>query len=172
MDKPKLNLGGGQFGTKNDGTDNRNLLAFAVGDTSGKYIPRDLKFTRTADIAATRINKDGLVEKYRENKFTYSSDFRGSSDWTHNGLALHYGPYNNSDLIPDDEEGYYGGSGKVNFILSSDTTGAVHRMHLSSLSSNAVQTISIYAKALGYSWIELEPTPMQCRLTLILRTGR
>ena len=150
MSKPTVQLGGKNWATKS-----QKILAFAEGDTSGKYIPRELVFDRDCDLAATRINKDGLVEKYRENKFTYSSDFRGSSDWTHNGLHLHYGPYNNSHLIPDGEEGYDGGSGKVNWILSSDTTGAVHRMHLSSLSSNAIQTISIYAKALGYSWIRV-----------------
>jgi hypothetical protein len=156
MSKARLELGGGNWAAKNDGTDNRNLLGFAVGDTSGKYIPRDLKFTRTADIAATRVNKDGLVEKFRENQFTHSNDFRNNIfDWGHQGLAAYYGPNNNPQNVPDGEQGY-DGSGGASFILSTTNTPpttSVHQFNTSAPNIAAVQTFSIYAKALGYKWL-------------------
>lgn len=76
MSKASLELGGGNWAAK-DG----NLLGYAVGDTSGKYLPREFDFTRGADIAATRVNKDGLVEKYRENLIKSSNDFTATG-WT------------------------------------------------------------------------------------------
>jgi len=74
MSKASLELGGGNWAAK-DG----KLLGYAVGDTSGKYLPREFTFSRGADIAATRVNKDGLIEKYRENLLTYSNQF---DSWT------------------------------------------------------------------------------------------
>lgn len=152
MSKHSLRLGGGKWAAKED-----KLLAYAEGNISGKFLPHELDFSRGSDIGATRINKEGLIEKARENMFTYSSDFRQSTPWGHAGLALHYGPENNPASIPDGEKGY-DGSGRANWILSSNTgdpVPVVHRVALGSQSSQAVQTFSIYAKALGYKWIRV-----------------
>lgn len=146
MSKPTLQLGGGNWAAKQG-----KLLAFAEGDTSGKYIPRELGFSRAADIAATRVNKDGLVEKFRENQFTYSNDFRSSLHWDHAGLASYYGPNNNPSQVPDGEQGY-DGSGGASFLLSSTGT-SVHQFNTTTPNIAAVQTFSIYAKALGYKWL-------------------
>ena len=70
MSKASLELGGGNWAAKDT-----KLLGYAVGDTSGKYLPREFTFSRGADIAATRVNEDGLVEKYRENILLQSNQF-------------------------------------------------------------------------------------------------
>ena len=150
MSKASLELGGGNWAAK-DG----NLLGYAVGDTSGKYIPREFTFSRGADIGATRVNKDGLVEKYRENQFTYSNDFRSSLHWGHAGLAAYYGPNSSPQNVPDGEQGY-DGSGGASFILSNTNTTpptSVHQFNTLTPNIAAVQTFSIYAKALGYKWL-------------------
>lgn len=152
MSKATLELGGGNWAAKYS-----KLLGYAVGDTSGKYIPRELTFSRAADIAATRVNKDGLIEKFRENQFTYSNDFRISSGWGHAGLSAYYGPENNPQYVPDGEQGY-DGSGGASFIVSTTNTQpstSVHRISASIPSITAVQTFSIYAKALGYKWLAI-----------------
>ena len=156
MSNASLELGGGNWAAKvkEDGTG--NLLGYAVGDTSGKYLPREFTFSRGADIGATRVNKDGLVEKFRENQFTYSNDFRSSLHWGHAGLAAYYGPESNPSGVPDDEQGY-DGSGDVSFLLSTTNTlenpTSVHQFNTTTPNIAAVQTFSIYAKALGYKWL-------------------
>jgi len=79
MSKASLELGGGNWAAKDNGDGTGSLLGYAVGDTSGKYLPREFTFSRGADIGATRVNKDGLIEKYRENLLTYSNQF---DSWT------------------------------------------------------------------------------------------
>ena len=90
MSKASIEIGGGNWAAKDT-----KLLGYAVGDTSGKYLPRELAFSRTADIAATRVNKDGLVEKFRENQFTYSGNFSSAFHWGHQGLSAYFGPTSN-----------------------------------------------------------------------------
>jgi hypothetical protein len=70
MSKASLELGGGNWGTK-DG----NLLAYAQGNESSNLVPREFTFTRGSDIAATRITSSGLIEKYRENLLLQSNQF-------------------------------------------------------------------------------------------------
>jgi hypothetical protein len=45
MSKASLELGGGNWAAKDT-----KLLGYAVGDTSGKYLPREFDFSRGADI--------------------------------------------------------------------------------------------------------------------------
>jgi len=53
-----------------------------TGENSGYDQTRaDFDFDRGSNAAATRVNADGLIEKYRENIFTYSQDFRDASGW-------------------------------------------------------------------------------------------
>ena len=159
MSKHSLRLGGGNWAAKED-----KILAYAEGDISGKFLPHEMDFSRGADIGATRFNKEGLIEKGRENMFTYSNDFRrhqvSPAPWGHNGLATYYGPESNPDSIPNGEQGY-DGSGGASFLLSStndpndDPPTSVHRISLASQNSTAIQTFSIYAKALGYKWLAI-----------------
>src|SRR5210317_2249993 len=39
----------------------------------------DFTFSRGSNLAATRVNSEGLIEKGRENLLTYSNDFSNSS---------------------------------------------------------------------------------------------
>jgi hypothetical protein len=136
MSKASLELGGGNWAAKDT-----KLLGYAVGDTSGKYLPREFTFSRGADIG--------------ENQFTYSNDFRSSLHWGHAGLAAYYGPNNNPSQVPDGEQGY-DGSGGASFLLSNTNTTpptTVHQFNTTTPNIAAFQTFSIYAKALGYKWL-------------------
>ena len=147
MSKPSLQLGG-DWAVKES-----NILGYAVGK-SGKYVPREFAFERGTDLTATRVNKDGLIEKGRENKFLHSNSFSSNHHWGHNGLHSYYGPETNPGQVPDDEQGY-DGSGDASFIVCSNTDGAVHRFQSTEPSGTAIQTFSIYAKALGYKWLAI-----------------
>ena len=56
MSNASLELGGDNWAAK-DG----NLLGYAVGDSSGKYVPREFTFTRGSNLAATRVAANGLI---------------------------------------------------------------------------------------------------------------
>jgi hypothetical protein len=168
MSKASLELGGGNWAAK-DG----KLLGYAVGDTSGKYLPREFTFSRAADIAATRVNKDGLVEKGRENLFTYSNDFRRSqvspAPWGHAGLDAYYGPQNNPESVPSAGKAGYDGSNGASFLLSS-TAPNRHEVTLSQ-TVDGVQTISVYAKAGGYNFLFIRTQSANNEAFFNLSTG-
>jgi hypothetical protein len=124
-----LQLGGGNWAAKQG-----NLLAFAEGDTSGKYLPRELSFSRAADIAATRVNKDGLVEKYRENLLLQSNQF--DTTWTANSASRTGG-----------QAGYDGSNDAWELKATGDGLTNLARLNQTSLSVSGVSTFSVYAKA-------------------------
>ena len=167
MSKHSLRLGGGKWAAKED-----KILAYAEGNISGKFLPYELDFTRGDDIDATRVNKEGLIEKARENMFTYSNDFRRSqvsdAPWGHAGLDAYYGPENNPSLVPDDEQGY-DGSGGASFIRSSDDDSR-HSVTLGQ-TFNGTQTISIYAKAGGYNFLRIGSSSDNNKVWFNLSTG-
>jgi hypothetical protein len=140
MSKASLELGGGNWAAK-DG----NLLGYAVGDTSGKYLPREFTFSRGADIAATRVNKDGLIEKYRENLIKSSNDFTGTG-WTTAQATLLSG-YSGYDGT-NDAWFLRADSGANTFsrvaMLNTTSTG---------LSSTGLRTFSVYAKKKDYDYV-------------------
>ena len=127
MSKASLELGGGNWAAK-DG----KLLGYAVGDTSGKYIPREFTFSRGADIAATRVNKDGLIEKYRENLLTYSNQF--DTTWTTTNISLTSG-----------QSGHDGSNDA--WLAQGNGLGTSRLQHGGLDWSNSVYTLSFYAKA-------------------------
>ena len=58
-----------------------NRAPDSTGENSGYDQTRaDFDFDRGSNTAATRVNADGLIEKYRENIFLYSQDF-SQSNW-------------------------------------------------------------------------------------------
>ena len=124
MSKASLELGGGNWGTK-DG----NLLAYAQGNESSKFIPREFTFTRGSDIAATRINSSGLIEKYREN------------------LLLQSNQFDNTTWIGRSQNNINGG--QIGYDGSNDawscatTSGQIMGQNIV---NQGVQTISVYAK--------------------------
>jgi hypothetical protein len=110
-----------------------NRAPDSTGENSGYDQTRaDFDFDRGSNAAATRVNADGLIEKYRENLLTYSNDFE-ASDWTTNGATLISG-----------KSGYDGTNDA--FLLESTNTGSVS--FLQQLDSNTgVLTFSIYARS-------------------------
>ena len=123
MSKASLELGGGNWGTK-DG----NLLAYAQGNESSNLVPREFTFTRGSDIAATRINSSGLIEKYRENLLLHSNGF---NNWT------------NSNTTETSGQSGYDGSSDAWLLEKSLASGFIFR----SFSGSGVYTLSLYAKA-------------------------
>ena len=129
MSKASLELGGGNWAAK-DG----NLLGYAVGDTSGKYLPREFTFSRGADIGATRVNKDGLIEKYRENLLLQSNQF--DTTWSLNSASLTSG-----------QAGYDGSNDAWELKATGDGVTHLARSSQGSLSVSGVSTFSVYVKA-------------------------
>jgi hypothetical protein len=170
MSKHSLRLGGGKWAVKED-----KLLAYAEGDISGKFLPQEMTFSRGSDIGATRINKQGLIEKSRENLFTYSNDFRRSAvsdaPWSHNGLGAYFGPQNNPSDVPNGEMGY-DGSGGASFLRSNDSTaGSTRKSVILTQTVVGSQTISIYAKAGGYDFFALRTSNSNVSAYFNLATG-
>lgn len=170
MSKHSLRLGGGNWAAKED-----KILAYAKGDISGKFLPHEMDFSRGSDIGATRINKQGLIEKSRENLFTYSNDFRRSqvsdAPWTHNGLSAYYGPQNNPSEVPNGEMGY-DGSGGASFLRSNDSSfGVTRKSVILTQTVVGTQTISIYAKAGGYDFLGLRTSSSNVSAYFNLVTG-
>jgi len=66
-----------------------NRAPDSTGENSGYDQTRaDFDFDRGSNTAATRVNADGLIEKYRENLLTQSNNF-SDSDWTkYGGVTL------------------------------------------------------------------------------------
>ena len=116
--------------------------------------PADFDISRDANLDATRVGPTGLIEKGRENKFLYSNNFsKNIGTWGHNGLSSVIGIHN--DL---GQEGY-DGTNNASYIRA-NTNNGVHKVLLSaqagvSVSSQAVQTISIHAKPLGYTFLAI-----------------
>ena len=133
MSNASLELGGGNWAAK-DG----KLLGYAVGDTSGKYIPREFDFTRGGDIAATRVNEDGLIEKYRENLLLQSNNF--GTTWSTSIASV--------TSVTSGESGY-DGSGDVWLLSKTGANGYIYQ----NISQSGVLTYSVYAKAGTTDWI-------------------
>ena len=133
MNNASLELGGDNWAAK-DG----NLLGYAVGDSSGKYVPNEFTFTRGSNLSATRVNEDGYIEKGYENLLTYSNQF--NTTWANAGSTRTSG-----------QSGYDGSNDA--WLLESANTG--QSSFIQSISQSGVQTASVYAKAGTSDWMFL-----------------
>jgi len=133
MSKASLELGGGNWAAK-DG----NLLGYAVGDTSGKYLPREFDFTRGGDISATRVNEDGLIEKYRENLLLQSNNFGETWDTS-------------IDITATSGQAGYDGSNDAWLLKRSSNASRYIYQNLSA--SSSVYTLSFYGKPESEDWV-------------------
>ena len=124
MSNASLELGGDNWAAK-DG----NLLGYAVGDSSGKYVPREFTFTRGSNLAATRVAANGLIEKGRENLLLQSNQF--DTTWTLNSTSVTSG-----------QAGYDGSNDA--WLLNSTTTGFPRIAQ--NVTSSGVATYSVYVK--------------------------
>jgi len=97
-------------------------------------LPADFDFSRGSNLAATRINEQGLIEKGRENLLLQSNQF--DTTWTTAGI----------DAPTNDFAGYDGSSNAWSLVPTSTTTSC--RL-AQSISTSGVNTFSVYAKANG-----------------------
>ena len=129
-----------------------NLLGYAVGETSGYYVPRELDFTRNS--TATYTDENGIIqtaaaniarvqdnalllEPQRTNLQVYSNSF--ISNWNLNDVTTSVGE---STLI----------DGQSTILMTENTANAVHRVLstiATTLTIGQVYTISFYAKSNG-----------------------
>jgi len=93
----------------------------------------DFTFSRGSNLAATRINKDGLIEKGRENLLLQSNQF--DTSWTDSGANV---------SLTSGQSGYDGSNGA--WLLDLDYTGGDAYLRQEK-SISGVNTFSIYAKA-------------------------
>ncbi len=89
----------------------------------------DFTFDRGSNAAATRVNSDGLIEKYRENKLLQSNQF--DTTWVAS-----------SSSVTSGQSGYDDSS---NAWLFNSSGGYIYQSGLGSVSG--VHTISVYVKA-------------------------
>ena len=134
MSNASLELGGDNWAAK-DG----NLLGYAVGDSSGKYVPREFTFTRGSNLAATRVAANGLIEKGRENLLLQSNNF--GTTWTRSNVGVTSG-----------QSGYDDSSDAWLLDISG---GASSQRIEQSMSFGGIQTFSVYAKAGTLNWIRM-----------------
>ena len=95
----------------------------------------DFTFSRGSNLAATRVNSDGLIEKGRENLLLQSNQF--DTTWGKSNVTLTSG-----------HEGYDGTNNAWKLI---QTTTAGYHFISQSVTSSSLMTLSIYAKAGEYS---------------------
>ena len=95
----------------------------------------DFSFTRGSNLAATRRNSSGLIEKGRENLLLQSNAF--DTTWGKSNVTLTSG-----------HEGYDGTNNAWKLI---QTTTAGYHFISQSVTSSSLMTLSIYAKAGEYS---------------------
>ena len=103
-----------------------------TGENSGYDQTRaDFDFDRGSNTAATRVNADGLIEKYRENLFTYSNDISNAA-WLKGVITATGG-----------QSGYDGSSDA--WLITKDANA--YRAIEHDVNNSGVYTYSVYAKA-------------------------
>ena len=100
----------------------------------------DFTFTRGSNLAATRVDVNGLIEKGRENLFLQSNQF--DTTW----FAV-----NGSATLTSGQSGYDGSNNAWELEKNAASVGIRQNISLS-----GVQTFSIYAKAGTLNWIAFE----------------
>ena len=129
MNNASLELGGDNWAAK-DG----NLLGYAVGDSSGKYVPNEFTFTRGSNLSATRVNEDGYIEKGYENLLLQSNSFTTS-------------PWNISETKYNLTSGQAGYDGSNDAWFLEKITTSNNYFGQSVVSVGSVYTVSLRAKA-------------------------
>jgi hypothetical protein len=112
------------------------LLSVKPQDRSG-----DFTFSRGSNLAATRVDANGLIEKGRENLFTYSNDFSNSS-WL------------KADTSVTGGQAGYDGTNDAWLLEITGSTG-FQTIRKQPISFSGVNTFSFYAKAGTLSWVRV-----------------
>ena len=96
----------------------------------------DFTFSRGSNLAATRVDVNGLIEKGRENLVLYSNNL-DQAIWGKAQLSITSG-----------EVGYDGGNNA--FKITPNTNNITHYIYKSNTELNVLNTLSVYAKYSGY----------------------
>jgi hypothetical protein len=132
MSNATLQLGGGNFAVK-DG----KLLGYATDPKTSVFVSREFDFSRGSNLAATRVDANGLIEKGRENLLLQSNQF--DTTWT----------LTSSITLTSGQSGYDGTSDA--WLLERTSTGG--QRVAQAISQSGVQTFSVYAKANVGDWL-------------------
>ena len=108
---------------------------YSVRPTDGSG---DFTFSRGSNLAATRVDVNGLIEKGRENVLLQSNQF--NTTWS-----------TPSSSVTGGQSGYDGSNDAWELTATNTSNAYVNQ----SLSFNSVQTLSVYAKANTADFIEL-----------------
>jgi len=115
-----------------DGAKDGTLYSVKPTDGTG-----DFTFTRGSNLAATRVDENGLIEKGRENLLLQSNSF-STSPWESNQV--------NREAVVSSGEAGYDGTNDAWLVL--DTTGSgLHQISGETLSLSGIYNASVYAKA-------------------------
>src|SRR6056300_506272 len=95
----------------------------------------DFTFSRGSNLAATRVNSEGLIEKGRENLLLQSNTF--DTTWTTTSASVTSG------------QSGYDGTNNAWLLSKSGAGGRVQQI----LTTSAVNTFSVYAKAGTKNWL-------------------
>ena len=102
----------------------------------------DFTFSRGSNLAATRVDVNGLIEKGRENLLPYSNDFSNAA-WVKDNTTITSG-----------QSGYDGSSNA--YLLQATASSFLAKIVQSVAIGGGVKTMSIYAKAGTTSFIGIE----------------
>lgn len=83
MAKPAIIIGDGKFATKDT-----KFLGYAQGDSSSRFVARELTYDRGSNITATRVASNGLIEKGREQLLLNTTFSGGSSNSSVPGFTV------------------------------------------------------------------------------------
>jgi hypothetical protein len=130
----------------------KDTKLYSVKPTDGSG---DFTFSRGSNLAATRVNSEGLIEKGRENLLLQSNTF--DTTWVNTNVSVTSG-----------QSGYDGTSDAWKI----DLTGSGGHLRQEGLSYSGVNTFSIYLKAgsLGFARLLLFASPNN-QVDLNLTTG-
>jgi hypothetical protein len=134
MATPSLQIGSGNWAVKSD-----SLLGYAL--PQGKYVPRDMTFTRAT--TGTRVNAAGLVEVVPYNLLTYSQDYTNAS-WLKSGITI------SANVITSP-------NGSVNASKLVENGALVEYGTYKGITNGFIYSHSIYAKKAERDWIKVNP---------------
>ena len=130
--KPVFEIGNTNWAVK-DGV----LLGYGEGDAVKGFLPQPLQFERGTNLGVTRINKDGLVEKGRQNLIQVANNL---NNWSNTSFQTDYHTFTV-------EGGYEGYDKKNTAWLINKTDPRNSYMHAPNAASvSGVWTFSVYAK--------------------------
>ena len=131
--RASLQLGGDNWAAKD-----ANLLAYKTSLSEKNFFPIEFDFERGANLAATRVDENGLIEKGRENLLLQSNQF--DTTWATSAAAS----------VVGGQTGYDGSSDA--WLLSK--TGANQYIQ-QQITFGGINTLSAYIKAGTSTWVAL-----------------